>query len=108
MKRVTSIKVLNYDVTTPTKASHTRQMRQSERYYKHSPNVCTHAACLANNITSAHNPLEKLREVTPSQMLFSSLKPLWSGMGEVVLARTSLTLHPPSPPTVHQLSWLAL
>ena len=37
-----------------------------------------------------------------------SLKPLWSGMGEVVPARTSLTLHPPSPPTVHQLSWLAL
>ena len=29
-------------------------------------------------------------------------------MGEVVPARTSLTLHPPSPPTVHQLSRLAL
>ena len=28
-------------------------------------------------------------------------------MGEVVLARTSLTLHPPSPPTVHQLSRLS-
>ena len=28
------------------------------------------------------------------------LKPLWSGMGEVVLARTSPTLHPPFPPTV--------
>ena len=27
------------------------------------------------------------------------LKPLWSGMGEVVPARTSPTLHPPSPPT---------
>ena len=39
---------------------------------------------------------------------YCSLKPLRSGMGEVVLARTSLTLHPPSPPTVHQLSWLAL
>ena len=39
---------------------------------------------------------------------YSSLKPLWSGMGEVVPARTSPTLHPPSPPTVHQLSWLAL
>ena len=25
-----------------------------------------------------------------------SLKPLWSGMGEVVPARTSLTLHPPT------------
>ena len=36
------------------------------------------------------------------------LKPLWSGMGEVVPARTSPTLHPPSPPTVHQLSRLAL
>ena len=39
---------------------------------------------------------------------YCSLKPLWSGMGEVVLARTSPTLHPPSPPTVHQLSRLAL
>ena len=35
---------------------------------------------------------------------YCSLKPLWSGMGEVVPARTSLPLHPPSPPTVHQLS----
>ena len=39
---------------------------------------------------------------------YCSLKPLWSGMGEVVPARTSPTLHPPSPPTVHQLSWLSL
>ena len=39
---------------------------------------------------------------------YCSLKPLWSGMGEVMPARTSPTLHPPSPPTVHQLSWLAL
>ena len=38
---------------------------------------------------------------------YCSSKPLWSGMGEVVPARTSPTLHPPSPPTVHQLSWLA-
>ena len=38
---------------------------------------------------------------------YCSLKPLWSGMGEVVPARTSLTLHPPSPPIVHQLSRLA-
>ena len=30
---------------------------------------------------------------------YCSLKPLWSGMGEVVRARTSLSLHPPSPPT---------
>ena len=37
-----------------------------------------------------------------------SLKPLWKGMGEVVPARTLPTLHPPSPPTVHQLSRLAL
>ena len=29
-------------------------------------------------------------------------------MGEVVPTRTSPTLHPPSPPTVHQLSRLAL
>ena len=39
---------------------------------------------------------------------YCSLKPLWSGMEEVVPARTSLTLHPPSPPTVHQLLRLAL
>ena len=39
---------------------------------------------------------------------YCSLKPLRSGMGEVVPARTSPTLHPPSPPTVHQFSWLAL
>ena len=31
---------------------------------------------------------------------YCSLKPLLSGMGEVVPARTSSTLHPPSPPTV--------
>ena len=37
----------------------------------------------------------------------TSLKPLWSGMGEVVPARTSPTLHSPSPPTVHKLSQLA-
>ena len=30
---------------------------------------------------------------------YCSLKPLWSGMGEVVPGRTSPTLHPPSPPT---------
>ena len=39
---------------------------------------------------------------------YCSLNSLWSGMGEVVPARTSPTLHPPSPPTVHQLSQLAL
>ena len=39
---------------------------------------------------------------------YCSLKPLWSGMGEVVPARTSPTLHPTFPPTVHQLSRLAL
>ena len=33
---------------------------------------------------------------------YCSLKPLWWGMGEVVPARTSSTLHPPSPPTVHR------
>ena len=30
---------------------------------------------------------------------YCSLQPFWSGMGEVVPARTSPTLHPPSPPT---------
>ena len=39
---------------------------------------------------------------------YCSLKPLWSGMAEVVPVHTSLTLHPPSPPTVHQLSRLVL
>ena len=42
---------------------------------------------------------------------YCSLKPLWLGMGEVVPAlpaRTLPTLHPPSPPTMHQLSRLAL
>ena len=39
---------------------------------------------------------------------YCSLKPLRSGMVEVVPARTLPTLHPPSPPTVHQLSRLAL
>ena len=39
---------------------------------------------------------------------YCNFKILWSGMGEVVPARTSPTLHPPSPPTVHQLSRLAL
>ena len=39
---------------------------------------------------------------------YCSLKPLWSGMGEVVPACTSPTLHPPSPPAVHQLPRLAL
>ena len=34
---------------------------------------------------------------------YCSLKPLWSGMGGIVPARTAPTLHPPSPPTVHQL-----
>ena len=41
-------------------------------------------------------------------IIYCSLKLLWSGMGEVVPASTLPTLHPPSPPTVHQLSWLAL
>ena len=39
---------------------------------------------------------------------YCSLKPLWSGMGEVVPARTLPTLHPPSPQIVHQLARLAL
>ena len=39
---------------------------------------------------------------------YCSFKPLWSGKGEVVPARTLPTLHPPSPPTVHKLSRLAL
>ena len=46
--------------------------------------------------------------ITIYYLLLCSLKTLWSGMGEVVSAHTSPTLHPPSPPTVHQLSRLAL
>ena len=34
---------------------------------------------------------------------YCSLKPLWSGMGEVVPARTSPILHPLSLPTVHSV-----
>ena len=37
---------------------------------------------------------------TYTQSVLYNLKPLWSGMGEVVPARTSPTLHPPSPPTM--------
>ena len=33
---------------------------------------------------------------------YCSLNPLWLGMEEVVPVRTSLTIHPPSPPTVLQ------
>ena len=60
---------------------------------------------------SFHGQLMKLTFKVLNFWKFTSycgLKPLWSGMGEVVTARTSPTLHPPSPPTVHQLSWLAL
>ena len=32
--------------------------------------------------------------------IYCSLNPLWSGMGEVVLASTSPILHPPSPPNM--------
>ena len=39
---------------------------------------------------------------------YCSLKPLRSGMGEVVPVRTLPAQHPPSPFTVHQLSRLAL
>ena len=46
-------------------------------------------------------PSKTVAEILPSQ--FSS-----SSHNDVVPARTSLTLHPPSPPTVHQLSRLAL
>ena len=39
---------------------------------------------------------------------YCSLKPLWSGMGEVVPARTSPTLHPPFPPSVLSSSCLKM
>ena len=83
---------------------------------------CTLSACTGNWMAGKEGLQQKLRT---SQFVlhftltlkvlnfwkftsYCSLKPLWSGMGEVVPARTSPTLHPPSPPTVHQLSWLAL
>ena len=39
---------------------------------------------------------------------YCSLKPLWSGMEEVVLGSYLADPTSPIPPTVHQLSWLAL
>ena len=57
-----------------------------------------------------HSPNSQLKPLLTLKVLYfwkltsyCSLKPLWSGMGEVVPARTLPTLHPPSPPTVHQL-----
>ena len=57
------------------------------------------------NLQIAHLP-----DYGPCNVVNTGPKPLWYvvGHGEVVPARTSPTLHPPSPPTVHQLSWLAL
>ena len=47
---------------------------------------------------SHNNGVDGSLTVTPGS--YCSLKPLKSGIGEVVLACTSPTLHPPSPPTV--------
>ena len=41
-----------------------------------------------------------IKAVISFKCSYCSLKPLWSGMGDAVPARTSPTLHPPSPPTV--------
>ena len=52
-----------------------------------------------------HTKRKGLRKLTLKVLYFwkftsyCNLKPLWSGMGEVVPARTSPTLHPPFPPT---------
>ena len=62
--------------------------------------------CWADKAISAHLTLKVLNFWKFTS--YCTLKPLWSGMGEVVPACTSPTLHPPSPPTVHQLSRLAL
>ena len=74
--------------------------------------VCCHSALFWDGIICLrHKPMIILTLKVLNFWKFTSycsLKPLWSGMGEVVPARTSLTLHPPSPPIVHQLSQLAL
>ena len=73
--------------------------------------VCKHCYIEISQ-TESYEPVCKLRgglDLTFEVLYFRkftsyySLKPLWSGMGEVVPARTSPTLHPPFPPTVHQL-----
>ena len=69
--------------------------------------------CLCKDIRRHTRHLYLHQSLSPSLLLltlkvlnfwkftsYCSLKPLWSGMGEVVPARTSPTLHPPSPPTV--------
>ena len=66
------------------------------------------------NTSPARDVLENVHSLTLKVLNFwkltsyCSLKLLWSGMGEVVPARILPTLLPPSPPTVHQLSRLAL
>ena len=84
--------------------------------------LCTISAtacqcCIASNFIQTHDNMYQNKPVALLTLKvlnfwkftsYCSLKPLCSGMGEVVPARTSPTLHPPSPPTVHQLSWLAL
>ena len=57
-----------------------------------------------NKITRKLVLMRWTRTPPQSQDYYCSLNPICSGMGEVVPARTSPTLHPPSPPTVHQLS----
>ena len=78
------------------------------RYWLH---MKAHTSLAASYETIVRGPVHVLTLKVLNFWKFTrycSSKPLWSGMGEVVPARTSPTLHPPSPPTVHQLSWLAL
>ena len=70
-------------------------------------NECSHHFHAAFSLTSKGQLTLKVLNFSKFTS-YCSLKPLWSGMGEVVPARISPTLHPPSPPTVHQLSRLAL
>ena len=99
-----------------------RQRRSSALWTSISSESCTVHTGITGVVVSRHvlytgsSPRSSIQTVKPLKCWISenllvtvhSLTPLWSGMGEVVPARTSPTLHPPSPPTVHQLSRLAL
>ena len=83
--------------------------KQTKQIHLHSTAVCSY-----KNNTLEFTSVWDLERINPWTAGVSGwisdcyciIKPLWSGMGEVVPARTSLTLHPPSPPTVPSLSCL--
>ena len=70
-------------------------------------NVCLISSCKVASLAAVHLTLtlpSPSAGVSGSLDSYCSLKPLCSGMGEVVPARTSPTLLPPSPRTVLSLS----